>query len=281
MLVFMYGLFIFSFWCLGLNLFLTFNKILGRWYRFRLPLIQFVLLSISFFGTLVLLILSLILKEKELGIRTFFDPEGLGILLFFYGCFYLASIINFTAYRKEIKNNPLEILDLKKDEYQIIREFEPTLGDYVYLPNVGVYAKSGEKIILFPGACPVEEVDASFLCQKYEENVYGCYSYFEKEGRRKKSLKERFYGILTLFQFFCATALPVFLMYLDYTIRYVSEFASKDDERILGWLMVTLFATALLKMTDGTKGLGRILHWIAYFMVFVLFLSIFQILGWM
>lgn len=48
-------------------------------------------------------------------------------------------------------------------------------------------------------------------------------------------------------------------------ICYVGEFASKNDERILGCLMVTLFATTLLKMTDSTMGLGRILHWIVVF----------------
>ena len=76
------------------------------------------------------------------------------------------------------------IISLKKEDYEIRKDFEFLLGDYVLMPNVSSYAKVGEDVILFRAVMPPESsVDADFSCIKLNDKTYECVSYEAKNQK--------------------------------------------------------------------------------------------------
>ena len=161
-------------------------------------------------------------------------------------CFVVTLFGNF--YRKSHALPKEETIFLKADEYQIVKDFDLMMGDYMYMPNVKSYCEfSGGKII-FSISAPEHEVDCAFTCRMVKDGIYECLSY----EIVNKDIRARAAQIMNIV-FFILIAVDLALVMI--WISQAPELNIDLIGRLTSSLSISLFGIAGLKLYKGAKGI--------------------------
>ena len=176
------------------------------------------------------------------------DETGIKIILIIpFLSFAVALFGNF--YRKSHVLPKEETIFLKAEEYQIVKDFDLMMGDYMYMPNVKSYCEFSGGKILFPINVPEHEVDCAFTCRMVKDGIYECFEYKALSGENNKLSFSRIKQIII----WSLGAVDVVLIGIWLSqdpkmhIDVVSHF--------MPGLSLSLFGTMLIELLKGTKGL--------------------------
>ena len=173
------------------------------------------------------------------------DEEGVALMLFLFSLCLIASLLRF-FFDGKVKNNKIETFELKAGEYRIVKEFDLTLGDYIYMPNVKSYCEfSGGKIV-FTGNMPNREADGEFTCRMIKDGIYECLSYEMSSDANRKIDFSRIFKI----SFCVLVAIDLALAML-----WISQLYLDVISKWVQGLSVSLFGAALFNLYKGAKGI--------------------------
>ena len=175
------------------------------------------------------------------------DETGITIILIIpFLSFAVALFGNF--YRKSHVLPKEETIFLKAEEYQIVKDFDLMMGDYMYMPNVKSYCEFSGGKILFPINVPEHEVDCAFTCRMVKDGIYECMSY----EIVNKDIRVRIAQIMNI----------VFCILIAVDIAMVMIWISQAPEldidligRVISSLSFSLSGIAGLKLYKGAKGI--------------------------
>lgn len=173
------------------------------------------------------------------------DETGAADMLFLFGLCLVTSLLRF-FFEWKAKNNKVETFNLKAGDYRIVKEFDLTMGEYLYMPNVKSYCEfSGGKIV-FTGNMPNHEADGEFTCRMVKDGIYECLSYeMSSDAGRKIDFSRIFKSVFWILVAIDLALAMIWIsqLYLDVVSKWVKG------------LSVSLFGAALFDLYKGAKGI--------------------------
>ena len=224
-------------------------------------------LSLSIVATLLGVFVYFYLKTNySSGVfdKSKWDTELAKLFIFGYCWCLVASSLRF-FYEKKAEYTE-ETFRLMADEYKIVKEFNLTMGDYMYMPNVKAYCEFGKGIMVFTGRMPEHEVDGVFKCRMLKDGIYECLSYEVATNDYKKiSLSNIIISVL-----FVLLAIDVALLII--WISQIPGFNMGGIAHFVKSLSFFLFGAALFNLYKGAKGI--LAKFMFGFSIFVIIMSI-------
>ncbi|HHT97311.1 MAG TPA: hypothetical protein GXZ90_05400 [Clostridiales bacterium] len=261
--------FVVAFDLIVLMFLIIFNVLPGKWYKWHTIQLQLILSTASFVSGLSGYVLSIYHRNYIQEVNSLFYDSFLSIFSLFYFMVFILSIYRYITVNKAQKNLQHKYIELSKSEYKIFNELNYTLenkislenkhvlDDLVYLPNVSSYAVYGEKLILFPGARPLQEIDAGFVCVQIKDNVYECISYIDKsKGKSFNKIVNKFITFMTSCLLLLA---PVLLTYTDYV--YIKGGSVENIYNLHFFNVMFISGSLGSKLFYKVKG-GKWLYWL-------------------
>ena len=197
------------------------------------------------------------------------DETGLAIMLFLLFLCFLMSILRFFFNRNASQNSEKTFI-LKAGDYRIVKDFDLTMGDYLYMPNVKAYCEFDGGKIVFSGSVPAQDFDCNFTCRMVEDGIYECLLY----EILNKDIRVRTAQIMRI-GFFILIAVDFALAMI-----WISQAPGLNIDligRLTSLLWWSLFGIGGLKLFKGAKGIGAIVMKVtACLMIFVGILSFFK-----
>ena len=196
------------------------------------------------------------------------DAELAIYFIIAYCFFFGLALVRFVG-EKKIKTGKEEIFQLKAGDYKILKEFNLTMGDYMYMPNVKSYCEFEKGMILFTGQIPSGEVDCRFTCRMLKDGIYECLSYEVLSGKDKNDILYKISGIV--FILLAAIDIVIFGIWLSQDTRFHMDIISK----LLKGLSLILFGSVSLKLYYGAKGIMAKMMFAFSIMLILLEISLF------
>jgi hypothetical protein len=219
-------------------------------------------LGISILSAIVMAINYVVAKIYEITVHRYdsyneipwYEETGLiKIYLIIFLLILGASIYKYINYKK---GAGVEDVFLKKDEYVLHKDFDLTLNDYIYLPNVKKYAIYGDNVIVFSSEAPDVEVDATFILKKLDEKVYECIAY---ESRETQVSLLYIFNCITSWTIIIAASIGVVVFHLMLG-EYLNTPLGDSLEVLAGSLVMYIFGMISIKLIKGTKGIISIIE---------------------
>ncbi|SDB39886.1 hypothetical protein SAMN02910298_01942 [Pseudobutyrivibrio sp. YE44] len=223
----------------------------GTKYRMHKPQIQ--LISSVIICTICAAILSVMLLFPE-EINAGNDYANLDMMKPFIVLaviFLFASIYKYTDMKKS--SYELECISLSKEDYTLVHDFDLTLGNYMYMPNVQRTAKCEGFIIVFTSVMPANEIDADFICRKFSEEQYECITIREKELNIKNIIKR---GSSLLLFLLCIVDVAFFVLSGH---QFSNTAIGETVYEVFTNLLMVLFGLAFIKTFIGVNSLIRVI----------------------
>ena len=197
------------------------------------------------------------------------NTELAGLFVFGYCLCLVCSFFRFFSEKKDKYNE--ETFRLMADEYKIVKEFNFTMGDYIYMPNVKAYCEFGKGIMIFTGRMPEHEVDGVFKCRMVKDGIYECLSYEVLTNDYKKIIVSQI-SISALF-ILLVIDVALFIMWISQMPGFNMVFIA----RLVKSLSFSLFGAAAFNLYKGAKGIfAKLMMGFSIFLIIMGFIIFFK-----
>ena len=144
------------------------------------------------------------------------------------------------------RRNKIETFILRAEEYKLVKQFDFTMGDYLYSPNVKSYCEFDRGIIAFTGGMPQKESDCRFTCRMIKDGIFECLSYELLSGEDNKLNFSKIKQII----FFIFTAIDLALI-----VIWISQLYLDIVSNLVEGLNYILFGSFCCNIFYGVKGI--------------------------
>ena len=172
------------------------------------------------------------------------DEKMVSLMMLFFFLSFVLSLFRLYG-EKKARRNKVETFLLRAEEYEIVKEFDFVMGDYIYSPNVKSYCEFDRGVIAFTGSMPKKETDCIFTCRKVKDGIYECLAFKQLIDEDKKISFSKIKQLV----FFVITAIYFALLVIDMSQKYA--YLSK----LVGGLSYILFGSFCCNIFYGVKGI--------------------------
>lgn len=247
------------------------SVILGDWYKKRIPQYQMILMGFASFFLIACAIVSY-LETDYIPSRSLFAYEFCTIFAVVAVFFFVGSIYKYINYSK--KKNLRRVISLTKDEYHLKSEYNLDLDSVLYTPNIRSFAITEDKILVFSGNRPSNEVDADFICYEIGENIYDCVAFYSKE--KKLTFLRLVQNIEMILFDILVTTFPIILVYTDNRMILGNSFGEYISiYRFFVLYIFGYFVTWFAKNTHGILVIFKVIGKVSIILALINFVLLF------